>query len=65
MILNNIKIGDRVNHECFGMGTVTGFDTKKGYYENWLLVQFDDPRRPGLHVLSPRRMWDKIKDVKT
>ena len=64
MILNNVKIGDRVNHECFGMGTVTGFDTKKGYYENWLLVQFDDPRRPGIYVLSPKRMWDTIKDVK-
>ena len=64
MRLNNVKIGDRVNHELFGMGTVMGFDTKKGYYENWILVQFDDIRYRGQHVLSPKRMWDTIEDVK-
>ena len=60
MILNNVKIGDRVIHDIFGIGTVTGFEDKARLYDNWLLVEFDS--RPGLHVISPRSIL--LKDVK-
>ena len=60
MISSAVKIGDRIEHDLFGLGTITGFEDKKGYYENWLLVEFDS--RPGLHVISPRSIL--LKDVK-
>ena len=54
MISSVVKTGDRVEHDMFGLGTVTGFETKKGYFFNFLLVKFDNYQ--GISVMSPLRV---------
>ena len=61
MISSVVKTGDRVEHDMFGLGTVTGFETKKVYFFNFLLVKFDN--YPGISVINP--LMVELKDVKS
>ncbi len=56
MISQTIRHGTKVFHEVFGFGTFKGFESRRGTYYGFALVEFDtDPR---LHVISPKKLTE-------
>ena len=60
MIRRTINPGTTVFHEVFGFGIFKGYESKKGAFNGYALVNFDNHK--GVSVIHPRKLTEIEKE---